>query len=203
MKIGKVRRIGVLAYSILSFFVLVALCMTQRVTRPVASQNGVAYDQKIDLGVFRHQIEQQFVPQYEQLDMLKVYVDASECAKETGSLLVMIMDENQKIVFDSAYDFSELPAYGWLEIATHLRLSTEHVYRILIKSVDCTGAGPKLSFFDAALAAAVEQQGHHLIYAGIEDANMALRITFTYKVPIKAYEYLVYYIFGLIIVFVL
>ena len=65
--------------------------------------------------------------------------------------------------------------------------------------MECVDFGPKISFYDAQLAATKEQQGYHLVYAGMDVNNSALRIRFNYKVPIKPYEYLGYYVFILFV----
>ena len=63
--------------------------------------------------------------------------------------------EESNAIFYSQIPVSELPQYGWVDIPVHLRLSCGQTYRIVLESVDCIDFGPKISFYDAKLAAAV------------------------------------------------
>lgn len=180
--------------------VLAAFCATGRITRAVVSESGAAYEQKVDSIAFGYRLEQDFVPQYENLDILKLHIDAADCAKDLGALQVSILNEKGDQVFLTAIPVSELPQYGWVEIPVHTRLAPGQVSTLILESVDCVDTGPKISFLDSRLAAAAEQRGFHLIYAGMDVEHSALRAAFIYAVSIESYEYLVYYIFGLFLI---
>lgn len=196
----KFQRIVILAYCVIAAVVLMLLGINQKITRTVQSVSGAAYEQKVDSVAFGYQLEQKFTPQYEKLDAFQIYVDTSACSADEGALQVSVMEENAKNIFSTQIPVSELPEYGWVDVLVHLQLSCNQTYTIVLESIGCIDFGPKISFYDAKLAATKEQQGYNLIYAGMEVTNSALRITFTYAVAIEAYEYFVYYIFGLVVV---
>lgn len=196
----KFQRIVILAYCVIAAVVLMLLGISQKITRAVQSVSGVAYEQKVDSVAFGYQLEQKFTPQYEKLDAFKIYVDTSACSTQAGVLQISVVEENSNNIFCSQIPVSELPEYGWVDIPVHLRLSCNQTYTIVLESIGCIDFGPKISFYDAKLAATEEQQGYNLVYAGMEVTNSALRITFTYEVAIEIYEYFAYYIFGLVVV---
>ena len=196
----KWRRIGVIVSGIILAMVLTALCITGRITRAVVSESGVAYEQKVDSVAFGYQLEQDFIPQYESLEIVKVHIDASECAREVGVLQVSILNQYGEHIFFMAIPVSELPQYGWVEIPVHVQLTPGEVNTLVLESVDCVDYGPKISFLDSRLAASAEQKGFHLVYAGMDVEHSALQVAFVYAVPITIYEYLVYYVFGLILI---
>lgn len=196
----KWRRIMVVVSGVILTAVLAALCITGRITRSVVSESGVAYEQKVDSVAFGYQLEQDFVPQYEYLDIVKVHVDTSACARDLGELQVSILNQYKEHVFFAAVPVSELPQYGWVEIPVRTRLAPGEIHTLVLESVDCVDYGPKISFVDSRLAAAAEQQGAHLVYAGIDVEHSALQAAFIYAVPIEIYEYLVYYVFGLFLI---
>jgi len=195
----KWRRTTVIAFGILLAGALAALCVTGRITREVVSENGVAYEQKVDSVAYGYRLEQDFMPQYEYLDSVKVHVDASECSREQGELQFGILDASGEQVFSGAVPVAELPQFGWAEASIHTRLAPGQVYTLVLESVGCVDNGPKISFVDAGLAASAEQQAFHLVYAGVETEDSALQVSFVYAVPIEGYEYLAYYVFGLLL----
>lgn len=200
----KWRRMAVAACGILLAGTLAALCITGRVTREVVSESGVAYEQKVDSVAYGYQLEQDFVPQYGHLDRVEVHVDASGCARDQGELQVSILDGDGNRVFLGAVPVPELPQYGWVEVPVHVQLTPGEVSTLVLESVGCVDHGPKISFLDSRLAASAEQQGFHLVYAGMDVEHSALQAAFVYAVPIGVHEYLIYYVFGLgLIVFVL
>ena len=192
----KIRWLIIAAYCTVIAVVLVLCCMNGKITRTVQSVSGVAYEQKVDSVAFGYRLEQMFKPQHEKLDTIKIYVDTSACSSEAGVLQISVTEESDA-VFYSQIPVSELPQYGWVDIPVHLQLSCDQTYCLVLESVDCIDFGPKISFYDAMLAATKEQQGYNLVYAGMEVTNSALRISFVYAVPIEVYEYFVFYIFGL------
>lgn len=199
----KIGQVGMLLYGIVAAIVLVLLCINQKIVRTVQSVSGVAYEQKIDSIAFGYQVKQPFLPQYEKLDQFRIYADASACSRDAGSLQVTIADEDGRVVFDTDLAIQELPQYGWVEFEPDITVSTNQTYMLVLESVGCSDFGPKISFFDARLAATQEQKGLNLEYAGMEVVNSALRIAFIYTVPIAAYEYIIYYIFALVVGFFL
>lgn len=180
---------------------LVVLGITGRVTRTVVSDSGVAYDQKVDSVAFGFQLHQPFVPQYGRLDTVKLHVDASGCAREKGELQVSVLGENGEQAGFAAIPVSALPQYGWVEARVGAYLVPGKKSTLVLESVGCVDNGPKITFFDSRLAASPEQQGFNLVYAGMDVEHSALRMAFMYEVPIKMYEYLTYYAFGMLLVF--
>ena len=148
---------------------------------------------------YGYRLEQKFAPQYEYLDSVKVHVDASGCSREQGELQFGILDASGEQVFSGAVPIAGLPQYGWAEAPVHTRLVPGQVYTLVLESVGCVDNGPKISFVDAGLAASTEQQAFHLVYAGVETEDSALQASFVYAVPIEWYEYLAYYVFGLLL----
>lgn len=179
---------------------LTALCITGQITRPVVSETGVAYDQKLNFAAFGYRLEQDFVPQHQYLDLVRVYVDTLECVRDVGTLQVSVLNQNGECMFETSLPISELPQYGWVEIPVHTQLAPGQINTFILESVDCVDHGPSVSFVDPELAADLEQQDCHLVYAGLEVENLTLRTAFHYVVPVEWYEYLVYYVFGLLLI---
>lgn len=176
---------------------LIMLGINGRITRTVLSRSGPAYEQKADSVAFGFRLKQPFVPQHERLDVIKVHVDTSACAKETGELQVSILDENDKQAAFTAIPISGLPQYGWADAHVNAKLAPGKVYTLVLESVGCVDNGPKITFLDSRLAASAEQKGFNLAYAEMDVAYSALKIQFEYKIPIKMYEYSAYYAFGM------
>lgn len=197
--LGKQRRRAALVSGFLLAGVLVGLCITGRITRAVVSKSGIAYEQKIDFVAFGCQLEQDFIPQYASLDRIMIHVDASGCARDIGSLQVGIVDESGEQVFFTAIPVADLPQYDWVEVPIHVELIPGQTCTLVLESVGCVDHGPRISFLDSRLAATAEQKGFHLVYAGMDVENSALQVSFIYAVPIEIYEYIIYYVFGLIL----
>lgn len=196
----KWKSVGMAVCAIVLAALLAAAGIKGRITRTVASGSGVAYEQKVDSVAFGYKLEQDFVPQYADLDAVKIHIDASGCAREFGELQVSILNEHDEQVFFSALPVSGLPQYGWVEVPVHAPLEPGQVNTLILESVGCVDNGPKISFLDSRLAAAAEQQGFHLVYAGMDVEHSALKAAFIYAVPIEIYDYLVYFAFGLMLV---
>lgn len=197
------KGMAVAAAGIVLAAALVLLGVTGRVTRTVVSESGVAYEQKVDSVAFGFQLRQGFVPQYGRLDAVKVHVDTSGCAKDAGELQVSILGEGGGQAAFTSIPISELPQYGWVEARVNARLAPGKAGTLVLESVGCADNGPKITFLDSRLAASKEQKGQGLVYAGMDVEHSALKISFIYSVPIKMYEYLVYYVFGMMLVLML
>lgn len=195
------KRTVLLVCSILLAVLLTALCVTGRITRKVESKSGTAYEQKVDSVAFGFKLEQKFMPQYEKLDAVRVHIDAAGCAKDVGALQVRILDEKGEEVFMTELPIADLPQYGWVEVPVQIQMTPGRPGTLILESVGCVDNGPKISFLDARLAAATEQQGFSLVYAGMDVEHSALQAAFVYAVPIECYEYLAYYMFGLFLMF--
>lgn len=177
--------------------VLAIMGISGCITRAVLSRTGPAYEQKVDSVAFGFSLKQPFVPQYERIDTIKVHVDTSGCAKETGELQISILDENDKQAALAAIPISALPQYGWADARVNAKLACGQRYTLVLESVGCVDNGPKITFLDSRLAASAEQNGFNLEYAGMDVAYSALKAQFVYEVPIKMYEYSAYYAFGM------
>ncbi len=200
--LDKWRKTGAAVSGILLAGALAALCIAGRITREVVSESGIAYEQKVDSVAYGYQLEQDFVPQYGYLDSVAVHVDASGCARELGELQVSILDKYGDQVFFAAVPVPDLPQYGWVEVPVHMQLAPGEVKTLVLESVGCVDSGPKISFIDTRLAAAAEQQGFDLVYAGVPKEHLGLKMMFIYAVPIEVYEYFIYYVFGLILILI-
>lgn len=186
-------------YGIVVTILLIIAVSCKFVDRDVTSASGTAYEQKVDSVAFGYCLEQTFVPAYEQIESISIFVDTSQCAKETGRLEMRIQDQEGQEICAASVDIVSLPQLGWQDMPVNQKLETGKKYKIILESVDCIDVGPKISFYDVRLAGTKEQEGYHLVYAGMDVDNSALRIRFNYKVPIKVYEYLGYYVFILLI----
>lgn len=202
MRIRKriIRRWIVTGYGIIAAILLAVLGIGRKITDTVLSTSGVAYEQKVDSVAFGYKLEQPFDPQYQHLDAIRIYVDASSCSRKEGSLRAVIRDAAGEDIFISDLALGDLPQYGWIEIGTDLELSPGRMYTIVLEGVGTPDRGPKISILDAELAATEEQRGYTLAYAGMEVANTALRIAFAYAVPVGMRQYLTYLVFGLAVV---
>lgn len=196
----KTKSTALVACAVVLAAALAAAGFKGLITKTVESGSGVAYEQKVDSVAFGFKLEQDFVPQYAGLDAVRIHVDASACARESGELQVSILNEHDEQVFLSAVPVSGLPQYGWVEVPVHTRLEPGQVNTLILESVGCVDNGPKISFLDSRLAAAAEQQGFHLVYAGMDVEQSALKAAFIYAVPIEIYDYFAYFAFGLMLV---
>ena len=192
-----------LTLGILLIMVLIVSEITGWVTRNVESMSKAAYRQRVDSVAFGYQLKQDFVPQHELLDTIQIHVDASGCARDQGVMQFTILDQNSALVFCTEIPISELPQFGWAEVPVHTQLSLGQVYTLVLESVGCLDNGPAVSFVDSRIAATTEQQGFHLVYADMEVQYSALQVVFGYQVPIKLYEYPVYFVFGMLLILLL
>lgn len=197
---GKGKKAGRLVFGFVLALVLTVLCITEQITRTTISKTGVAYEQKVDSVAFGYQLKQDFVSQYERLDTIEIYIDSSGCARDLGALECTVLNENGKQIFFTEIPVSELPRNGWVEVPVRLRLLPGQVNTLILESVGCVDNGPSISFVDSRLAAVPEQQGFHLVYAGMDVEHSALKAAFCYTIPIELYEYFAYYIFGLMLI---
>lgn len=172
--------------------------LRKEMTREVISDNRVAYEQKVDSVAFGYQLVQTFRPQYEGLRQISIYVDTNACAKDAGVLRVTVLNSEKEAVAIKDIPLAELPSYGWYTVETVQPLRKDEAYELVLESIDCVDLGPKISFYDAKLAASKEEEGETLTYAGMEVTNAALRLRFTYQVPVAGFVYLIYLIFGVL-----
>ena len=198
MKKGK-KAVG-LTLGILLAAVLIASGVTGRVTRTVTSRSKAAYRQRVDSVAFGYQLKQDFVPQHERLEAIEIHVDAAGIVRDQGALRFTILDQDAASVFSTEIPVSELPEFGWMEVPVHTQVSSGQIYTLVLESVGCADNGPAVSFADSRLAATAEQQGFHLVYAEMDVKYSALQAVFRYEVPIEWYEYLVYYVFGMLMI---
>lgn len=181
----------VLVILYLCFFRLPA----RSVTKEVIAQNGVAYEQKINSVAYGYALTQPFVPQYERLKRLEIYIDAIDCDKSQGVLQMTLTDAQNQVLVQKKTALQDLPEYGWLEFETDIVLSTKEQYALTVETLEALGDGPRISFYSAELAASEEEKGQVLTYAGNPVEDAVLRAEFTYIVPAAARVYLVYAVF--------
>lgn len=190
------KNIFLITYTVILAMVVLWLGFRKEFTREYISNNRVAYEQKVDSVAFGYQLVQSFTPQYEGLDSIDIYVDTNSCSKDSGVLRVVIQDIKEEMVLIRDIALSELPSYGWYSVSLDEMLQCGEEYRLILESIDCLDLGPKISFYDARLAASREEMDQILTYAGMEVTNSALRLRFTYQIPVPLFAYVVYFVFG-------
>lgn len=193
------KMIFLIGYIIVVGMLVLWMGLHKEIRREETSDNRVAYEQKVDSVAFGYQLVQTFRPQYEGLRQISIYVDTTACARENGILRFSILDKNKETVMVKDILLSDLPSYGWHMITIEQPLSPGEKYEMILESIGCVDLGPKISFYDANLAASQEEKGETLMYAGMEVNNAALRLRFIYEVPVAGFVYILYFIFGILI----
>lgn len=194
------KGVGAASAGIVLAVLMVWLGIAGHITRTVTSDGSVAYEQWVDAAFFGFRFQQGFVPQYERLDAVKVHVDTTGCAKETGEMRVVVLGGDGVQAASASIPISELPVYGWAEARLDARLVPGETSTLVIEFAGCADNGPKMAFLDARLAAYAEQQGLGQDNAGAGVELPVARLAFVYGVPIKIYEYIAYYVFGMMLV---
>ncbi len=184
--------IGLLAT--IAFFYAVP---TQSIKTSVLSENAVAYDQPFPSIAHGFTLSQQFIPQYDYIDSINIYIRELNCDINQGYVSACILDENQAILYRNRIALSELNSYGWQIILSNLTLSAGETYYLTLDAVDTIDNGPTIAFYTETNAASKEELEQVLTYATFPVENASLKLSFEYKVPLNKFDYLGYYLFAL------
>lgn len=166
----------------------------------VLSKNKVAYERPFPSVAHGYTLSQQFTPLYDKIESIEIYVNALNCDVAQGVVRVNILDSELLSVYENEILLSELPQYGWLEIARSIQLRPEDNYYLTIEAIGTVDDGPTFSFYPTGIAAGEEESGCILYYVGLPLEDSVLKISFRYSVPVAAAEYIVYCLFLLFIV---
>ncbi|MDE6363753.1 MAG: hypothetical protein K2L86_05735 [Lachnospiraceae bacterium] len=182
--------------------VIIFLCMAPHLIRTsIVSENKVSYEQPVPSVAHGLILSQQFVPQYEQIESIDVYINALSCSREEGSLCVKITGGSAEVLYDNKLPLAMLPEYGMTSIVKDVTLAAGDTYNLTIEAVDTLDDGPAISFFPNEIAANEEECRGGLTYAGQLLENAVLRAAFRYSVPLSPINYLPYCLFIAFVIF--
>lgn len=164
------------------------------------SVNKVAYDETFPSIAHGNTVSQQFVPQYNCIKKLEICLREVKGDSSQGYLQFCILDSKKKYVYEEKIPLTEMASPGWYTIFSDIELLAGETYYLNIDVVDTLDDGPGLAFFTAPNAAAREEEGQVLTYAGFPVENGALKVSFEYLKPLLKFDYLTYYLFAIFIV---
>ncbi len=173
---------------------------TQSIKTSVLSENAIAYDQPFPSIAHGFTLSQQFIPQYDYIDSINIYIRELNCDSNQGYVSACILDENQAILYQNRIALNELNSYGWQIILSNLTLSADETYYLTLDAVDTIDDGPTIAFYTETNAASKEELEQVLTYATFPVENASLKLSFEYKVPLNKFEFLSYYIFFIFII---
>lgn len=188
----KIRMIGVIVIVSIVFLIF---GLKLHMSNEVISENQISYEQTIPSIAHGYRMKQCFVPQYEKIEEICIYVDALSCAREQGYLSILLLDESQDVYYEKEIPFSDLPDYGWVEVVSDIDVEKQECYSLVLESMEAVDDGPKISFYASEIAASVEEINQPFSYADIEMEDCDLRMRFVYQVEIRKDEYLILYLF--------
>lgn len=188
--------------TVISILVIAVFLLTAPsfVKTTVLSKNRVAYEKPMTSVAHGYLLSQQFVPQYDDVEMIEIYVNALNCDVTQGAVRVNVLDAELTSVYENDILLSELPGYGRTEAVKDLRLQSGRTYYLTIEAVDTIDDGPSFSYYPTGIAAGTEQSGCTLSYAGLPLENSVLRVSFCYSVPAASADYIVYCLFLIFVV---
>lgn len=187
--------IGILT-SILFIFIAPSFIRTT-----ISSENNVAYEQPIPSIAHGFILSQQFIPQYDRIEEIEVYINSLNCNKSQGYINTCISDANMNTIYKNSVPLTELPEYGLTSVADNVILQAGETYYFTLEAIDTLDDGPLISFYPTMTAASPEENNFQLTYANIPLENSVLRTVFHYSVQLPAINYLVYCIFIFFIIF--
>lgn len=141
-------------------------------------------------------ITQAFVPMYDTVSSLRIGVEAFSLEDNQGVLLITINDENNTIIDTTAIAISELPNYGWQEIASDLKLEAGKNYSLSLRVMDMTGDGLKIALQNTQNSEISEVK---ILRQDGKSLDAALQMQFRYDVPLPAGAYLPYEVLTVLI----
>lgn len=164
------------------------------------SINKVAYDETFPSIAHGNTVSQQFVPQYNHIKRLEIYVREVNCDIGQGYLQFCILDAEKDHVYGAKIPLIEMPSPGWYTVFSDIELIAGETYYLTIDAVEVLDGGPGLAFFTNVNTAATEEEGQELSYAGFKVENGNLKVSFEYMKPLYKLDYLAYYLFMILIV---
>ena len=183
-----------------TFFCIVPMTT---IRNTVISENQVSYDQTIPSIAHGYQLIQQFVPQFDDIEHIDIYVNALECDKNNGYILGEIRDSDQTLIYKKKIALSDLPDYGWISIVSDIGLQAGETYYLFLDAIDTIDDGPKISFYASEVAASEEEKEQMFTYAAFPLENSMLKARFQYGIELPKTDYIVYYLFLSFVIFMI
>ena len=162
----------------------------------ISSENKVAYEQPIPSIAHGFILSQQFIPQYDRIGEIEVYINSLNCNRNQGYISTCISDANMNTIYNNRVPLTELPEYGLTSVADNVILHAGETYYFTIEAIDTLDDGPLISFYPTMTAASTEENSFQLTYANMPLENSVLRTVFHYSVGLPAINYFVYCIFS-------
>lgn len=190
------KKIYLVSAALIAAAITAFLCAAPRLIRTtILSENKVSYEQPIPSITDGRILSQQFVPQYEMIKNIEVYINALSCSRAQGYLRISISGLDTGIAYENQLALSALPEYGMTSIANDISVIPGNTYTLSLEAVDTADDGPAISFYPTMIAANAEEQGRELTYGGLPLADSVLRASFRYSVPLAPINYLAYCFF--------
>lgn len=183
---------------IISFFLIIPIEFLGFSTCEI-SINKIAYDETFPSIAHGNTVSQQFVPQFNYIKRLEIYVREVNCDVSQGYLQFCILDAEKETVYEEKVALTELVSPGWYTVFSDLELVGGKTYYLNIDAVDALDDGPGLGFYTVSNAEAKEEEGQMLYYGGFPIENCTLEVAFEYLKPLYKFDYLAYYLFVLFI----
>lgn len=182
--------------------VVIFLCAAPSFIRTtISSENQIAYEQTIPSVAHGYVLSQQFIPQYDGLERIEIYINALNCDRTQGYMHVQILDAESESVYENTISLQELPTYGMTAIAEDVKLHSGNGYCLMIEAVDTVDDGPVISFYPTVSAASKEENGFVLSYNRVPLEGSVLRVSFYYSVPLSPVNDMVYCLFIVYMIF--
>lgn len=94
-------------------------------------------------------VSQAFVPGYEHIESIKVYIDITFCDKANEDIEIAIEDRMEKQVYQRSISRQDMKDCGWQEAVSDVDLKAGEIYYLKVSSDDTTDNPPKLAITDA------------------------------------------------------
>ncbi len=190
------KKIYIISAALTTAAIIAFLCAAPHLIRTtILSENNVSYEQPVPSIAGGRILSQQFVPQYEMIKNIEIYINALSCSRAQGYLHISISGPDTGIAYENQLALSELPEYGMTSIADDITVIPGSTYTLSLEAVDTADNGPAISFYPTMIAANTEEQGRKLTYGGLPLADSVLRASFRYSVPLAPINYLAYCFF--------
>lgn len=192
--IRKMKKLTVIVWAIMT---LVFFCIIQMVIirKPIISGNQVSYEKMILSVAYGYQVSQSFVPQYDYVEQIEIFVNALECDKSQGSLVASIFDSEKTQIYKNEVSLDEMPDYGGVTIAMDASLQSGEVYYLTLEAVGTMDNGPAIAFYPTSIAASEEEKEQILTYVDVPVGQSVLKVRFQYGAELPKTDYVVYYLF--------
>lgn len=189
----------VIGIGIVLFFLIIPIEYLNFTTREV-STNKVAYDKTFPSIAYGNTVSQQFVPQYDFIKRLEIYVREVKCDVSQGYLQFRILDAGKNSIYEVQVPLEKMASSGWYTVFSDIELIAGETYYLNVDAVETLDDGPGLGFFASIDTASKEEEGQKLTYAGSVMENRNLKVSFEYLKPLYKWDYLAYYLFMIFII---